>query len=290
MKRFILAMVLSCVCLVMSALTHTVNRGESLNSIAEQYNITMAQLLEANPGADNLFFVGMKLNIPEAIQAVQQTAPVYTAGESAQALNQASASASAPAQADGNSTAEDDEYYSKPGWVPDCFIGYGFLSDADGEYNNGHYGYRAVVGADYFFMKKSGVYAGAQIGYLGTHFGEKQKNGYHLDTMECDFHFITVPVKVGYLFTDSKHNFGFSPYVGLGFDFCVASKLKQSIGGESDSEKLKKKFGFELNLGAKISFRGFYIHGSYNLPLNDGMKAALGSDDGYLEAGIGFWL
>ncbi len=285
MKRFILAMVLSWVCLVMSALTHTVNRGESLNSIAEQYHITVAQLLEANPGADNLFFVGMKLNIPEASQAVQQTAPVYPAGESAQALNQASAPA--PAEAEGNNNAEDD--YSKPGWVPDVSMGYGFLSDADGEYNDGHYGYRIAVGADYFFMKKSGVYAGIQIGYLGTHYGEKQKSGYHLDTMEWDYHFITVPVKVGYLFTDSNHNFGFSPYVGFGLDFCVASKSKWSIGGESDSEKLKKDFGFELNLGAKISFRGFYIHGSYNLPLNDGMKAALGSDDGYLEAGLGWW-
>lgn len=286
MKRFILAMVLSCVCLVMSALTHTVNRGESLNSIAEQYNITVAQLLEANPGADNLFFVGMKLNIPEAAQVVQQTPPVHPDGESTQALNQASAQA--PAQAEGNNNAE-DEYYSKPGWVPDCFIAYGFLSDGDGEYNNGHYGGRIAVGADYFFMKKSGVYAGLQIGYLGTHIGIKQKSGYHLDTMDWDFHFITVPVKVGYLFTDSKHNFGFTPYVGLGFNFCVAAKRKESIGGESDSEKLKKEFGFELNLGAKISFRGFYLHGSYNLPLNDGMKAALGSDDGYPEVGLGWW-
>lgn len=286
MKRFILAMVLSCVCLVMSALTHTVNRGESLNSIAEQYNITVAQLLEANPGADNLFFVGMKLNIPEASQAVQQTPPVYPAGESAQAPNQASTPA--PAQAEGNNNAE-DEYYSKPGWTPDVSMGYGFLSDSDGQLNDGHFSYRIAVGADYFFMKKSGVYAGLQIGYLWTNYGHKDKSGYRIERLEWDYHYITVPLKVGYLFTDSNHNFGFSPFIGFGLDFCVASKFKHDKGGDSNTEKIKKEFGFELNLGAKISFRGFYIHGSYNLPLNDGMKSAVGSDDGYFEAGLGWW-
>lgn len=49
------------------ALIHTVARGESLESIAHKYSITVEQLVNANPGAQNLFYVGLKLNIPEAV-------------------------------------------------------------------------------------------------------------------------------------------------------------------------------------------------------------------------------
>lgn len=41
-------------CIAMAARTHTVARGESLELIASQYNITVAQLVEANPGVNDL--------------------------------------------------------------------------------------------------------------------------------------------------------------------------------------------------------------------------------------------
>ena len=48
--------------------THTVARGENLQSIAAKYNITETELIEANPGADKLFYIGLKLNIPQPKQ------------------------------------------------------------------------------------------------------------------------------------------------------------------------------------------------------------------------------
>lgn len=66
MKRF--SIFILCLLSLLSAWSkeHVVQRGETLYSIAQSYNITTDQLLEANPTAANLFFVGLKLNIPES--------------------------------------------------------------------------------------------------------------------------------------------------------------------------------------------------------------------------------
>ena len=43
---------------------HEVQRGETLASIAKQYGVTEQMIKDANPQAGNLFYVGLKLNIP----------------------------------------------------------------------------------------------------------------------------------------------------------------------------------------------------------------------------------
>ncbi len=65
MKKLIITMISLLMGIVVFAQTHTVERGENLQSIAAKYNVTVAQLVDANPGADKLFYVGLKLNIPE---------------------------------------------------------------------------------------------------------------------------------------------------------------------------------------------------------------------------------
>lgn len=75
MKKLILAAILILCSLDVSAQTqtHTVARGESLKSIAGKYQITTGQLVDANPGVENLFYVGLILNIPEAGNMQTQT-------------------------------------------------------------------------------------------------------------------------------------------------------------------------------------------------------------------------
>ena len=43
---------------------HEVQRGETLASVAEKYGVTEQMIKEANPQMGNLFYVGLKLNIP----------------------------------------------------------------------------------------------------------------------------------------------------------------------------------------------------------------------------------
>jgi len=44
---------------------HEVQRGETLTSIAKKYGVTEQMIKEANPQMGDLFYVGLKLNIPE---------------------------------------------------------------------------------------------------------------------------------------------------------------------------------------------------------------------------------
>lgn len=45
--------------------THLVEEGETLEQIAEIYGLSVDQLYEANPGVEDTFFNGIKLNIPD---------------------------------------------------------------------------------------------------------------------------------------------------------------------------------------------------------------------------------
>ena len=81
MKRYLLSLILAmCVMtgMAQTTQTHTVQRGETIESVAQKYGITVDELKAANPNASNLFFVGMKLNIPaSASQSVsEQVMPV----------------------------------------------------------------------------------------------------------------------------------------------------------------------------------------------------------------------
>lgn len=49
--------------------THVVERGETLTTIAKTYGVTEQALVKANPDAASFCYVGMVLNIPEAVAA-----------------------------------------------------------------------------------------------------------------------------------------------------------------------------------------------------------------------------
>ena len=76
MKKLISMMVFLVLGIAVFAQTHIVQKGENLQSIATKYNVTVSQLIEANPGADKLFYVGLILNIPEAMTNTENPTPV----------------------------------------------------------------------------------------------------------------------------------------------------------------------------------------------------------------------
>lgn len=67
-KKIILSVLLCTACMLSMAqnqtITHVVQRGETLESIAEYYKVSVEDINKANPNADGMVYVGMKLNIP----------------------------------------------------------------------------------------------------------------------------------------------------------------------------------------------------------------------------------
>ena len=67
-KKIFLSVLLCTVCMLSMAqsqtVTHVVQRGETLESIAEYYKVSVEDINMANPNAEGIVYVGMKLNIP----------------------------------------------------------------------------------------------------------------------------------------------------------------------------------------------------------------------------------
>lgn len=65
-KSFLIVFMALCCLAIMAQQEkkHTIQRGETIESIAKKYDITVTDLQEANPNLNKFFFVGMKINIP----------------------------------------------------------------------------------------------------------------------------------------------------------------------------------------------------------------------------------
>lgn len=67
-KKTILSIILLLVCVFAMAqsqtITHVVQRGETIESIAKYYNVSVEDINKANPNMDGVVYVGMKLIIP----------------------------------------------------------------------------------------------------------------------------------------------------------------------------------------------------------------------------------
>lgn len=131
MKRFLVFMKRTIMCFSMlmvvnTALaqdfqtTHEVQRGETLASIAKQYGVTEQMIKDANPQAGNLFYVGLKLNIPNKTQKIEEKqqivkgqnnkAFVETLSNQKESKKESSSYRAAYNEALGNTSTEKDEY------------------------------------------------------------------------------------------------------------------------------------------------------------------------------------
>ena len=67
-KKIFLSVLLCTVCMFGMAqsqtVTHVVQRGETIESIAEYYKVSIEDINKANPNADGIVYVGMKLVVP----------------------------------------------------------------------------------------------------------------------------------------------------------------------------------------------------------------------------------
>ena len=66
MKRILLLLIISALTVsVMAQKSHSVKQGETIESIAKQYNVTVDEIKKQNPNAE-LFFPGLILSIPKS--------------------------------------------------------------------------------------------------------------------------------------------------------------------------------------------------------------------------------
>jgi len=278
-KRFFFSVLLCIVCMFAMAqsqtVTHVVQRGETLESIADYFKVSVDDINKANPNADGMVYVGMKLNIPTSSRPQKvsnndnQGEPTYT-----QENNIENHSNDKVFQEHKNSTAKNkDEKVGKFEFAGE--LGFGFIKGAD------NFMYEATVGANYRLPYN--LYVGARIGYNSANYiGLIAIDGQNINA-EQNYHLLEIPIEFGYSLKNESETLGLIPFVGFNTNIGLSGKYKQRVlgtGGKEGSQKVKigGKVGVGARIGVRVCLWGFDITGAYQIPLNNKQKGWFGKD------------
>ncbi len=240
-KLFIcLFMLLSFMSIMAQQVSHTVQRGETLESIAKKYNVSVYALTQSNPDAKEMFYVGMKLVIPST-KAVRRE--IKTPKEDKTIVT--------PLTPSYEETETNDEEKRKK---------YGFISAAEGMINaqditimlkpdDKYYGIRVTTNNGWFGIiagfTHQFVKYGADEGFLGIGFSPKYTVG---------------PLLVGV---------SLYPYANLYTQYKSDGTYKN--GEPKITDKTKVGYGGMLDLSAGLKIyttkkgKDIYVTGSYHV-------------------------
>ncbi len=186
-KKIFLSVLLCTVCMFTMAqsqtVTHVVQRGETIESIAEHYNVSVEDINKANPNMDGVVYVGMKLVVPVGATSTiteataQQKSPKATTRTSPTSFNKS--------QSENNQQTAHTTSSSKDLWKLRVIAGLTSSSWTGKDFKDGEidtdnrrayaknkaiYQFHAGLIADYVFSKN--VYAG--LGIVFNQSGYKQ--------------------------------------------------------------------------------------------------------------------
>ena len=274
-KKIILSVLLCTVCMFTMAqsqiVTHVVQRGETIESIAQYYNVSVEDINKANPNADGVVYVGMKLNIPTSSD-FSKTTPKEAPKNMAPIQKQVTENHTEN-YVKHNDTQNNDEKVGKFEFAGE--LGFGFIKGAD------NFMYEATVGANYRLLYN--IYVGARIGYNSANYiGLTKYEGRSIE-VEQKYHFLEIPLELGYALKNTSETLGVIPFVGFNTNIGLSGKNKlRTLGTGGKTESQKVKIGGKVGLGARVGVRvclwGFDITGSYQIPLNDKQKGWFGKD------------
>ena len=274
-KKIFLSVLFCTVCMFGMAqsqtVTHVVQRGETIESIAQYYNVSVEDINKANPNADGVVYVGMKLNIPTSSD-FSKTTPKEAPKNMAPIQKQVTENHTEN-YVKHNDTQNNDEKVGKFEFAGE--LGFGFIKGAD------NFMYEATVGANYRLPYN--IYVGARIGYNSANYiGLTKYEGRSIE-VEQKYHFLEIPLELGYALKNTSETLGVIPFVGFNTNIGLSGKNKlRTLGTGGKTESQKVKIGGKVGLGARVGVRvclwGFDITGSYQIPLNDKQKGWFGKD------------
>lgn len=240
-----------------NTIKHTVDRGETLQSIAKRYATTEAKIIELNPNAAQFVYVGMELVIPNAQEHKQANIPVEytnpsnsTASSTDEMLVQTRSngynisdfsfygiSYFAPFEdADKGYYMVGGEFFSDSGWGGDLQLGFNYgLVDKD------YAGCAFLVGPAYGYAFNK-ILVSASLDFIGTYSGtgKAQKTGTN-----------GKGEKYTYLGTDSKFNWGIAlmPKAAIKLGKVIPWAGVNALWAKG-ADKLS--FGFQIGIGFDI--------------------------------------
>ena len=272
-KRFFLSVLLCTVCVLAMAqsqtITHIVQRGETIESIADYYKVSVADINKANPNADGIIYVGMKLNIPTSTSPKNETRTEKTTTS-------------------GISSNENTSYVlqsstTKKSYDNETTIGLQFArvkasylfptemeKSSRGHYRSS-YNLSFVLEGEYVFNPN--IFAGFGLGYMAQGSCNSDRNqdedGIRYQQYKSQYHYVMVPLSIGYRMPITK-NVNIDAYTGPVVTCVVAgnSQYRTSTSEKWNKTKLKdmknvKYFTPFWNIGARVNLWSFELGAEY---------------------------
>ena len=257
---------------------HIVERGETVESIAEKYGVTKASIIEMNPDAAQFVYVGMELKIPEGGKTVETTSS--NNGNNNVRTN-------VDTEPLYNKLKPDTETDFKR-WDVAFEIGYGFLKKPQGMKGSNPWSYMATIGVNYNITEN--FYTGIRVGYNSATIYGYYKAGRNTLREELQYHLLLFPVELGYRFEAIEDKIAFGPFAGMDFNIGLSGKSETKENTDKpvkEDIKIGGKVGVGLRAGLRVNLWDFVITGSYVLPLNKKQEGFFG-EDGHPEISIGW--
>ena len=277
-KKMILSVLLCTVCVFTMAqsqtVTHVVQRGETIESIAEYYKVSVEDINKANPNADGIIYVGMKLNIPtSSVLAKDVSKEATPRKEDKQFEKHVPSSKSSYTQ---QRTFMND-YSETPLGFQFARVKASLLFPTEiekstrGHYRNS-YNLSFVLEGEYVFNPN--VFTGFGLGYMAQGSCNSDRNyskedGVSYQQYESQYHYIMLPLSIGYRMPIVK-NVKFDIYTGPTITYIISgySQSRSNTSEKWNKTKLKdmenvKHFTPFWTAGARVNLWNFELGAEY---------------------------
>ncbi len=257
-----------------SSIVHTVQRGETLASIANAYGITEKQIIEANPDAAQFIYVGMELTIPTSDKTIN-TIEDMTVITPTNAKHEPDNYQYVP-RVSSNETKSFKDHLTFAVELGLLFLHTDKSSQIDYNHissSHSHsFGYTINVGANYYFQEPlTGPYVGARIGWMEyCSNAYSSENGTYIST-ENQTDCIILPIELGYSFSSENLNWAISPFGSIDTSIAVKGTSRVDKGPKKDSG-VGGDVMFNARLGVRFRIFELDVCGFYAFPLNNKYK------------------
>lgn len=258
--------------------SHIVERGETLESIAQKHGVTTKQLHEANPDINDFFYVGMKLNIPNTHN---KDVPMTSTAETeipnthekeipAQTTYLENKTRYVPTTSVIDSKKNTWHFFFRLG--PSIFKTQksgSMVRDNSSSYSHS-VGFEVTIGAHYYIYDNFFLSGG--LGYYSNSSSATISSIGSSTTSEVSSHNIILPIEVGALIPISN-KFGFVLEAGPSLAYAVGGKFKFGSEKYSFSEwedkfdKSVDRFSAFIRLGGGIKWSELILTAYYGIPL-----------------------
>lgn len=272
-KRFFLSVLLCTVCVLAMAqsqtITHIVQRGETIESIADYYKVSVADINKANPNADGIIYVGMKLNIPTSTSPKNETRTekTTTSGISSNENTSYVLQSSTTKKSYDNETTLGLQFAR----VKASYLFPTEMEKSSRGHYRSSYNLSFVLEGEYVFNPN--IFAGFGLGYMAQGSCNSDRNqdedGIRYQQYKSQYHYVMVPLSIGYRMPITK-NVNIDAYTGPVVTCVVAgnSQYRTSTSEKWNKTKLKdmknvKYFTTFWNIGARVNLWSFELGAEY---------------------------